>query len=263
MCSQYSTRTFLNALKLFEILYTQRSSELAKALKETSLAIEEIAKVENFVKKASKTMVTMYSDTNKKKSLLVKQQKEWKQKSKIFNLNKDNLVSMQEHFNEKSNELKEKFHFLDKSLQEIIKHFKTATQAIYNISSELLVQLRTTKKPSKILMVIMDIVLLVMRKDIYRGEKVFITNNVTGKKNDVAEDNNLTEITRMNYSWKLSLTFMRKRNFLDTLKFAKHMYLNPETVDLLDPYFYQIHSTAMDPDEKVAPLLQWAMNIEK
>ena len=90
-------------------------------------------------------------------------------------------------------------------------------------------------------MVIMDIVLLVMRKDIYRGEKVFITNNVTGKKNDVAEDNNLTEITRMNYSWKLSSTFMRKRNFLDTLKSAKHTYLNPETVDLLEPYFYQIH----------------------
>ena len=243
---------FIKALKVFDTL-SKTSRDLNSELQQLSLAIEKINQVEDYISKASETMVNMYGRTKKIKSLLTQRENELQVAEKDFDDAKASMLIMQEAFDVGAKELKEKLNFIEVTSTEVTKQCAAASDSIQEITSSSLMKLRTSKNPSPQLLSILDVVLLVLRKEIYSGDNVFSSTEMEQK------DDKIRGRSKFNFLQSCQLLFYEKRNFLDLLKSVNRDMINAETAELISPYFVKLTELNMEDTSNVSPLFKWAV----
>ena len=146
--------------------------------------------------------------------------------------------------------------FIEVTSTEVTRQCAAASDSIQEITSSSLMKLRTSKNPSPQLLSILDVVLLVLRKEIYSGDNVFSSTEMEQK------DDKIRGRSKFKFSSKLSIAFLRKRNFLDLLKSVTRDMINAETAELISPYFVKLTELKMEDTSNVSPLLKWTVHMQ-
>ena len=97
--------------------------------------------------------------------------------------------------------------FIEVTSTELIKQCAAASDSIQEITSSSLMKLRTSKNLSPQLLSILDVILLVLRKEIYSGDNVFSSTEMEKKMIKLEEEANL------NFLQSCRLLFYEKEIF--------------------------------------------------